>query len=297
MNEKGSIIPTIIIVFVCLAVGLATGWFIGSQGLGGKEQPVKPTADSSSKLSDQQEAQVKAAISLAIVAHADELAAEVYTSLKAGNVDSEALTTLQRVAMANRASNRQRPERTPEDHDKVWDVQVNDSMVRGPENAVVTIVKFSEFQCPACSKAYASLEHIMEQYPGKIRLVFKSKILQRHTEAPLAHNAALAAGEQDKFWEFYDKIYQARNGPDRRDALKRENLLKYAQELGLDMARFEKDMDSDKFADFLAKEAREGDALKIRATPTIFINGHRYTGLPRNLKEIVEKYIGQPQDK
>ena len=109
---------------------------------------------------------------------------------------------------------------------------------KGPKNAPVTIVEFSDFQCPFCGRVVPTLKQLEEQYKGKVRVAFKNQPLPFHPNARPAAEAALAANEQGKFWEMHDKLFA------NQQALDRAALEKYAQELGLDMDKFKAALDS-----------------------------------------------------
>ncbi len=143
---------------------------------------------------------------------------------------------------------------------------------RGPADAPVTIVEFSDFQCGFCARATATVQRLVTQYDGKLRWVFKHYPLDFHRDAPLAHRAALAAHEQGKFWEMHDAIFA------NQKAMKREDLLKHAAALGLDMARFTADLDSDRFQPMLDRDMAEGTKVGVDGTPTFFINGMPLVG-------------------
>jgi protein-disulfide isomerase len=149
---------------------------------------------------------------------------------------------------------------------------VGNSAARGPEDAPVTIFMFSEFQCPYCSRALAAVQQIEETYGDRVRFVFKSFPLPFHGDAHLASQAALAAGEQGKFWEYHDILFQNQR------ALSRSDLEGYAEQLGLDMARFREALDSGRFADQVDAEMAEGRAAGVSGTPTFLINGQRLVG-------------------
>jgi protein-disulfide isomerase len=102
-----------------------------------------------------------------------------------------------------------------------------------------------------------------------VRLVFKQFPLDIHSQAELAAEASLAAQAQGKFWEMHDKMYANFR------AIKRETILEWAKQIGLDMDRFRKDLDSHKFAARVASEAKQGDQAGVEGTPTFFINGKR----------------------
>ena len=152
------------------------------------------------------------------------------------------------------------------------DVKVGDAPVKGPASAPVTVVAFSDFQCPFCSRAVPTMKQIEDEYKGKVRIAFKQLPLPFHDKAHLAAEAALAANEQGKFWQMHDKLFA------NQQALDRPSLEKYAQELGLNMAKFKAALDSGKFKDKVDAEAKEGAAVGATGTPTFFINGTQLVG-------------------
>jgi protein-disulfide isomerase len=144
---------------------------------------------------------------------------------------------------------------------------------KGPENARVTIVEFSDFQCPFCSKAVAEANEIVRQFPKDVRLVFKQFPLDSHADAEFGAEAALAAQAQGKFWQMHDLLYAG--FPD----LARKTVMNYAKELGLDMNKFTADLDSRKFKARVRFEEQEGEAAGVGGTPTFFFNGKKYNGV------------------
>jgi protein-disulfide isomerase len=152
---------------------------------------------------------------------------------------------------------------------------------RGPAQAPITIVEFSDFQCPFCRSAIPALQDLMQQYPGDVRWVFKHYPLEFHPDSLLAHKAALAAGEQGKFWDMHDLVFG------NQGAIKRDDLLRRAQQLGLEMNRFVADLDSDKFQKVIDEDKAEGSRLGVTGTPTLFVNGKRMIGA-RSLSEYKE---------
>jgi protein-disulfide isomerase len=155
---------------------------------------------------------------------------------------------------------------------------------RGPADAPVTIVEFSDLQCPFCRNAIQPLSEMVDGEHGRVRWVFKNFPLSFHTEADLAHRAALAAAAQGKFWEMHDLIFQ------NQVAITRDNLLQYAQRLGLELTRFQNDLESDAVRAAIRADIEEGQRLKIDGTPTFFVNGIRVVGLrsAAELRQIVE---------
>jgi protein-disulfide isomerase len=144
---------------------------------------------------------------------------------------------------------------------------------KGPDNARVTIVEFSDFQCPFCSKAVAEAYAVVRQFPNDVRLVFKQFPLDSHADAEFGAEAALAAQAQGKFWEMHDRMYAG--FPD----LSRKTVMRYAKEIGLDVNRFTADVDSHRFKTRVHAEEQEGEVAGVGGTPTFFINGRKYNGV------------------
>jgi protein-disulfide isomerase len=156
----------------------------------------------------------------------------------------------------------------------VYKVDPSDGYARGPKTAPVTIVEFSDFQCPFCSRVEPTLAQVTKTYGNKVRIVWKNYPLPFHDMAPLAAEAALAAGEQGKFWEMHDKLFA------NQQALDRTSLEKYAQELGLDLTKFRSALDGGTFKAAIAKDKAQADALAKdgMGTPTFFVNGRKIAG-------------------
>ena len=151
-------------------------------------------------------------------------------------------------------------------------IKLGDAPVKGPAGAKVTVVAFSDFQCPFCSRAVPVMKQIEDEYKGKVKIAFKQLPLPFHDKAHLAAEAALAANEQGKFWQMHDKLFA------NQQALDRPNLEKYAEELGLNMTKFKAALDSGKFKDKVDSDAKEGAAVGATGTPTFFINGTKVVG-------------------
>lgn len=142
--------------------------------------------------------------------------------------------------------------------------------VRGPANARVTIVEFSDFQCPFCSKAVAETKALMRQFPNDVKLVFKQFPLDDHAQAEFGAEAALAAQAQGKFWEMHDLLYGGY--PD----LSRATVMAYGRKLGLDMKRFTLELDTHKYKARVHAEEQEGENVDVAGTPTFFIDGKKF---------------------
>lgn len=144
--------------------------------------------------------------------------------------------------------------------------------VKGASNAKVTIVEFSDFQCPFCVRAIPQLEAVLKAFPNDVRLVYKQFPLDQHTQAALAARASLAAHAQGKFWPLHDKMYANSR------AINRQTILAWAQELSLDIPRFTKVLDAPETQAAVERDLADGGRAGVSATPTIFINGKKYQG-------------------
>ncbi|MGA9995231.1 MAG: thioredoxin domain-containing protein [Pyrinomonadaceae bacterium] len=147
--------------------------------------------------------------------------------------------------------------------------------VTGPESAPILIEEFGDYQCPPCGKLYPDLNKIEDEYKNQARLVFRHfPITARHPNAMPAAQAAEAAGLQGKFWQMHDMLYQNQDAwKDEKDA--RSVFIKYAQDLGLDAARFQRDLDGPEVARRIADDDKRAQSLQVTGTPTVFINGHQ----------------------
>jgi protein-disulfide isomerase len=141
--------------------------------------------------------------------------------------------------------------------------------MRGPSNAKVTIVEFSDFQCPYCAAATIEVAKIMKKYPTEVRVIFKQFPLDIHSQAHIAAEAALAAQAQGKFWELHDRMYAHFR------EINRVRILAWANEIGLDLNRFQADLNAHKFVARVDAEEQEGERAEVEGTPTFFINGHK----------------------
>jgi protein-disulfide isomerase len=143
---------------------------------------------------------------------------------------------------------------------------------KGPANAPVTIVEFSDFQCPFCSRIVPTLEQVKAKYGDKVRIVFRQFPLGMHPQAQKAAEASLCANEQGKFWEFHDFMFQ------NQQQLAVESLKAKAKELGLNADSFNSCLDSGKFASKITEDQEAGSAAGVSGTPALFINGRFING-------------------
>ncbi|MFH1587007.1 MAG: thioredoxin domain-containing protein [Candidatus Diapherotrites archaeon] len=148
----------------------------------------------------------------------------------------------------------------------------DDDAVRGPEDAKITIVEFSDFECPFCGRAIPTVEQVMEEYEGDVKLIFKDFPLSFHQNAQKAAEAAECAGEQDKFWEMHDLLF------DNQTALAISDLKQYAVDLGLDTGAFNSCLDNGDMAAEVSADFAAGQAAGVSGTPTFFINGQKIVG-------------------
>ena len=143
--------------------------------------------------------------------------------------------------------------------------------IRGEKNASITLVEFSDFQCPYCKKFHPTMQRVMEEYKGKARWVYRHFPLGFHRNAQKAAEASECAGEQGKFWEYVDKVFE--NSQADGTGLNTEDLKKYAQELGLNTSKFDECLSSGKFISKVKADMVSGQAAGITGTPgTILID-------------------------
>ena len=143
---------------------------------------------------------------------------------------------------------------------------------KGPANAKVTIVEFSDFQCPFCVKAIPQLDALLKAFPNDVRLVYKQFPLDTHSQAALASRASLAAHAQGKFWPLHDKMYANSR------AINRQTVLEWAKEFGLDMPKFTQVFDASDTQAAVDRDLADGSRAGVNATPTLYINGKKYQG-------------------
>ena len=167
---------------------------------------------------------------------------------------------------------------------KEYKVEVGEAPIKGNKSAAITIVEWSDFQCPFCNRVAPTLAKIEEEYGSKVRLAFKHMPLSIHAQAPAAHAASIAAHRQGKFWEMHDKIFE-----NQRD-LAAATLERYAREIGIDINQFKTDIASAEVKKQIAEDMKQAEKLGVTGTPAFFINGRFLSGAQpfENFKRVID---------
>jgi protein-disulfide isomerase len=157
----------------------------------------------------------------------------------------------------------------------------------GPDDALVTIVEWSDFQCPFCQKMAPVLAHVREKYGDQVRIIYRHMPMAFHKNAMLAAEAGAAAAAQGKFWPFYDEVWK------NFGHLTRADLESFAQTVGLDMVKFRAALDDRRYHDAVVAEAAAAEAIGVTGTPTLFINGHPSVGSrdAATMDKLLDSYI------
>ena len=158
---------------------------------------------------------------------------------------------------------------------------------RGASTAKVTIVEFADFECPFCGRAMEVLDRLLAMYPGQVRLVFRHFPLSMHPRAPKAAEASACAGEQGRFWEFHDSLFESQ-------ALEGDALKGQAARLGLDAGRFEQCLDSGKMASLVQRDLAAGRQAGVSGTPAFFVNGVVLSGAQplEAFRRVIDQELG-----
>ena len=161
----------------------------------------------------------------------------------------------------------------PAEDKTVWKLELHGKEpVHGPADALVTVVEYTDFQCPFCSKVRPTLKEVEKLYEGKMRLVFKNQPLSFHKNAQIAAEAALCANAQGKFWEMEERLFT------NQQTLAREDLPGHAKEVGLDVAAFESCLDAHTYRSQVQEDAAMAEKVTAQGTPAFFINGRKISG-------------------
>ncbi len=167
------------------------------------------------------------------------------------------------------------PNAAPPGSDQIYKVIVGDGPSVGPADARVTIVEFSDFQCPFCSRVVDTVKQIEKTYGNDVRIIFKNNPLPFHSDAPGAAKASVAAWKQGKFWEMHDAMFAAQKIP---DGLKQPGLEKIAKDIGLDVEKFKADIANADTQQLINSDVTQARQLGANGTPSFFINGAKVAG-------------------
>jgi protein-disulfide isomerase len=165
------------------------------------------------------------------------------------------------------------------------------SPTRGPANAPVQIIEFSDFQCPFCYRVGPALQQVFDKYGDRIHLVYREYPLPNHPHARGASEAGLCANEQGKFWPFHDRLFA------NQQKLSASDLKQHAADLGLDTRKFNACVDSHKFADQVETDISAGNDAGVNGTPAFFINGRALSGAQpfEEFKRIIDDELAKKQ--
>jgi protein-disulfide isomerase len=188
----------------------------------------------------------------------------VVEALKKGGNEASAMAAIDASPLSHRT-----PTKVLEDPVQI---SIQGAPITGPANAPVTIIEYSDFQCPYCAKAVEELRTVLQAYPTQVKLVFKQFPLDQHSQAALAAAASLAAHKQGKFWPLHDAMYADRTH------LSKQNIEAMASKIGLDMKKFSQDWQAPSTKQEVLREMEEGERSGVQGTPTIFIDGKKYNG-------------------
>jgi len=211
------------------------------------------------------------------------LASVIVDAIKQGKSESAAMAAAEASRFAH-----------PPEHKLLDDpvaIPTAGSPVTGAPDARVTLVEFSDFQCPYCAKAVTEIDAVLKAYPNQVKLIFKQYPLDSHPQASISAAAALSAYRQGKFWEMHYALFA------NRTRLSRKTILDLATGLGLDMKRFTADLDSAEMKKAVARDVADGDSVGVDSTPTVFIDGQRYNGSLafEAVKPIIEAELKHPK--
>jgi protein-disulfide isomerase len=151
-------------------------------------------------------------------------------------------------------------------------VAAGNGPARGPANAPVEMIEFSDFQCPFCMRANPTIQQVMSTYGDRVRLVYRHYPLPNHPNAAPAAEAAACAAEQGKFWPYYDRLFA------NQSRLQDADLKQHAVDLGLDGAKFNACVDTHQFKSLVDADVRAGAEAGVNGTPAFFINGRMLSG-------------------
>ncbi|HYG82928.1 MAG TPA: thioredoxin domain-containing protein, partial [Pyrinomonadaceae bacterium] len=170
----------------------------------------------------------------------------------------------------------------------VQTISADDDPALGEKAAPVTVVVFTDYQCPSCAAFHPVIDDTLKTYGNRVRLVVRDFPLEMHAQARKAAEAANAANAQGKYFEYITVLFK------NQSALDVDSLKRYATELGLDRAKFDAALDSGQYAGEVANDIADGEAYGVQATPTIFVNGVQLMNLtPEGLRAALDRALAQ----
>lgn len=196
-----------------------------------------------------------------------------FSLLKADLTDNASNTTNSQVVAAANTNTVAAPTPTAAPTLTVADIEVtSDDHIRGDVNAPVTLVEYSDFECSYCAAVRPTLEQVLEEFDGQVRLVYRHFPLSFHTSAQKAGEASECAADQNKFWEMHDILFE------NQSALDVDSLKSYAVDLGLNTSTFNDCLDNGTHATTVSDGLTEGGAFGVQGTPATFVNGTLLSG-------------------
>ena len=172
-------------------------------------------------------------------------------------------------------------------YDRIYDIDIEGHAFKGPADAKVVLVVFSDYQCPYCARLERFIEQVMEQFPDEVKFVIKQYPLSSHPFSRKGAMAALAAGKQGKFLEFHQKLLE------NHDSLSDQKILDIAGELELNMDQFAKDRDLEASRQLIEADIENGKAVGVTGTPSAYINGKRIRNRELgSLPELIVQELG-----
>ena len=171
------------------------------------------------------------------------------------------------------------------------EVSAGGSPERGPKNAPITIIEFSDYECPFCKRAEASVQQVLTTYGDKVRFVYRNFPLPMHKDARPAAEAALCANAQGKFWEYHAKLFASSD-------LSKDKLQSMAAEVGLDRGKFDACFDKTEFTKAIDKDVEDGSNVGVNGTPAFFINGRMLSGAQpfEKFKEVIDDELAHAKN-
>ena len=174
-----------------------------------------------------------------------------------------------------------------------YNIAIDDQPARGGATAAVTIVEFTDFQCPACSRTQPIIDEVVKEYGDRVKLVIRDyPLYTMHANALKAAEAAEAAREQGKYWEYTALLFK------NQQALGPADLVEYARQVGMDLTKFQASLNSGKNLEKVQRDMQDGDKIGVSSTPTVFINGRRLKDKSKeSMKAAIEAAFKNPTRK